>query len=75
MYLSTKNVTLRKEANDTPEFAHYADAASVTEGYITGKPIVAICKKVFIPSRDPQKFQICPTCRELAEALFIGDIK
>jgi len=55
------------------DFAHYAEAVSVTEGYVLGKVVVALCGKLFIPSRDPQKFPICPKCEELAAALFLGE--
>jgi hypothetical protein len=54
-----------------PKFAHYADSVSVTEGYIMGKAVMAICGKMFVPTRDPNKFPICPICKELAEALFL----
>jgi len=54
-----------------PKFAHYADSVSVTEGYVMGKAVMAICGKLFVPSRDPNKFPICPICKELAEALFL----
>lgn len=54
-----------------PKFAHYADSTSVTEGYILGKPVKAICGAFFVPSRDPKKFAICPICKELADALFL----
>ena len=55
-----------------PKFAHYADSTSVTEGYIMGKAVKAICGVIFVPSRDPKKVPICPICKELAEALFLG---
>lgn len=55
-----------------PEFAHYADSASVTEGYIMGKVVVAICGKTFVPSKDPKNLPVCPICKELAAALFLG---
>ena len=60
--------------SDTGEqrFAHYADSISVTEGYVMGKAVMAICGKLFVPSRDPKKFPICPICKELAEALMLG---
>lgn len=58
---------------DEPKFAHYASADSVTEGYIMGRPVKAICGKLFVPSRDPLKFPVCPICKELASVLFIGD--
>jgi len=54
-----------------PKFAHYADSVSVTEGYIMGKAVMAICGKLFVPTRDPNKFPICPICKELAEALLL----
>lgn len=63
--------TLELDSND-PKFAHYADSVSVTEGYIMGKAVMAICGKLFVPSRDPKKFPICPICKELAEALMLG---
>lgn len=57
---------------DENRFAHYAESASVTEGYIMGTPVMAICGKLFVPSRDPKKYPLCPICKELAEALFLG---
>jgi hypothetical protein len=59
--------------SDTPGYAHYAESGSVTEGYITGRAVVAICGKIFVPSRDPKKFLVCPRCTELADALFLRD--
>lgn len=57
---------------DEPKFAHYAESVSVTEGYVLGTPVLALCGKLFIPSRDPKKFPLCPICKEIAEALFLG---
>ena len=58
------------ESGDSNEFAHYAEAASVTEGYVLGTPVLAVCGKLFIPSRDPKKFPLCPICKKISEALF-----
>jgi hypothetical protein len=60
------------DTDDSEHFAHYAEAAKVTEGYIMGTPVVALCGKVFIPSRDPLKLRICPICKELADLLFLS---
>jgi len=57
--------------SNTPKYAHYAESASVTEGYIMGTPVIALCGKIFVPSRDPEKLRICPPCKKLAEALFL----
>lgn len=53
------------------DFAHIADAAKVTEAYVLGLPIEALCGKVFIPSKNPENLEVCPTCKEIANALFI----
>jgi hypothetical protein len=52
-------------------YAHYAEAAEVTEGYIMGTSVLALCGRVFIPSKDPEKLKICPSCKEVVEALFL----
>ena len=36
---------------------------------LTGKPVLALCGKLWIPGRDPQKFPVCPTCKEIYEKL------
>lgn len=60
------------EAKDgDPKYAHYGESASVTEGYVLGKPVLAICGALFIPSRDPVKFPICSVCKNIAEALLL----
>lgn len=58
-------------ASDTPKFSHYAEAVSVTEGYVLGTPVQALCGELFVPSRDPKKFPICPICKDIVDALFL----
>lgn len=65
----TKEETQEGEDN---RLAHYAESASVTEGYVMGTPVMALCGKLFVPTRDPNKFPICPICKEIVEALFLG---
>jgi hypothetical protein len=36
-----------------------------------GTPVIALCGKIFIPSKDPKKLRVCPSCKELAEALLL----
>ncbi len=57
--------------NGKKKYAHYAEAVSVTEGYVMGKAVLALCGELFVPSRDPKKFPVCPTCKEIVEALFL----
>ncbi|MGO3033127.1 MAG: DUF3039 domain-containing protein, partial [Microbacterium gubbeenense] len=34
-----------------------------------GKPVRALCGKKWTPGRDPEKFPVCPTCKEIYEDL------
>ena len=42
---------------------------SVVEGMINSTPVKALCGKVWVPGRDPQKYPLCPTCKDIAEAM------
>ncbi len=39
------------------------------EAMVTGTPVRALCGKLWVPSRDPEKFPVCPTCKEIYESL------
>ena len=48
-----------------PDFAHMVlNEQDVTAAYVFGLPVTALCGKVFIPTRDPDKFPVCPACKE-----------
>ena len=57
------------EEGDHERFSHYADKNRIMESALTGKPVQAICGKMWVPGRDPQKFPVCPTCKEIYEKL------
>ena len=54
-------------------FSHYAAKAKLTEAMVMGTPVVALCGKVWVPSRDPQKYPVCPTCKEIWASIPSGD--
>ena len=58
-----------KEGEDN-QLAHYAESASVVEGYVMGTPVEALCGKIFIPSKNPERSKICPICKEIADSVF-----
>lgn len=43
-------------------------STSVAEGIINSVPVKALCGKVWVPGRDPNRYGLCPTCKEIAEA-------
>jgi hypothetical protein len=42
---------------------------SVAEGAVMGIAVVALCGKRFVPQRDPKRFPICPTCKDIAQQM------
>jgi hypothetical protein len=64
--------TDKNNSDSEDHYAHYANAAKVTEGYIMGTPVIALCGIEFIPSRDPEKLEICSICKKIVEALFLN---
>jgi Protein of unknown function (DUF3039) len=50
-------------------FAHYVPKDKIVESAVTGKPVRALCGKKWVPSRDPEKFPICPICKEIFNGL------
>jgi len=54
----------------TPEGGEFVPVDnSVVGGIINSTPIKALCGKVWVPGRDPQKYPICPTCKEIAQTM------
>lgn len=54
---------------DHEKFAHYVEKEKIVESAVTGKPVIALCGKVWVPGRDPSKFPICPDCQKIYESL------
>ena len=57
------------EAGDHERFAHYVKKDKIVESAVLGGAVVALCGKVWIPSRDPKKFPVCPECKEIYESM------
>jgi hypothetical protein len=57
------------EPGDHERFSHYVKKEKILESALTGKPVRALCGKKWTPGRDPQKFPVCPTCKEIYEKL------
>ncbi len=59
----------RLDEGDHERFSHYADREKITEAMVLGTPVRALCGKVWVPSRDPKRFPVCPECKEIYESL------
>ena len=70
--LIDERVEEQVEAGDHERFAHYVAKDKIVESAVMGAPVVALCGKVCIPSRDPGKFPVCPQCKAIFEGLPMG---
>ena len=61
------------EPGDHERFSHYVDKHKLTEAMVMGSAVVALCGKVWVPSRAPEKFPVCPSCKEIWEQMRPGD--
>jgi hypothetical protein len=57
------------EPGDHERFSHYVEKDKLTEAMVMGTPVVALCGKVWVPSRDPEKYPVCPECKDAWEQL------
>jgi hypothetical protein len=62
----------RYEPGDEERFAHYAERDKIMEASVFGTPLTALCGKVWVPSRDPSRFPVCPECKDIFEGLEPG---
>jgi len=58
------------EPGDAERFSHYVRKEKILESAMTGEPVIALCGKVWVPGRDPQKFPVCPACKEILDGRF-----
>jgi hypothetical protein len=60
--LGTKN-------GEHDKFSHYVHQDDMMEAFVEGKPIMALCGKVWVPTRDGKKFPVCKVCKRILETL------
>jgi hypothetical protein len=61
--------TVPTDAGDHERLSHYVAKEKLTEAMVMGTPVVALCGKVWVPSRAPERFPVCPECKEVWESL------
>jgi Mn-dependent transcriptional regulator len=71
--LLEREETQLSEPGDHERFSHYVRKEKILESALTGEPVRALCGKMWVPGRDPQKFPVCPQCKEIYEGLAPGN--
>lgn len=71
--IAEERVDLRVDEGDHERFSHYAPKEKITEAMVMGTPVTALCGKVWVPSRDPKRYPVCPTCKDIYDRIPPGD--
>ncbi len=66
--LLEREETQLSEPGDHERFSHYVRKEKILESALTGEPVRALCGKMWVPGRDPQKFPVCPSARKSTKA-------
>ncbi|WP_231129377.1 DUF3039 domain-containing protein [Bifidobacterium choloepi] len=61
--------TRRSDNGDADRFAHYVSRERIAESRMTGRPVVALCGKVWVPKHDPSQYPVCPDCKRIYEEM------
>lgn len=57
------------DGEERDRMSHYAKKEDILKAQIEGVPCRALCGKLWIPARDPEKYPVCPTCKDIFEQL------
>jgi hypothetical protein len=63
---------VRLDHGDHERLAHIIRKDDQMRAYVLGEEVVALCGKRWVPSRDPDRFPVCPECRSALEFLRAG---
>lgn len=56
-------------AGDHDRLSHYVSKEDIVRSSMTGEPVFALCGKKWTPSRNPERYLVCPQCKEIWESL------
>ena len=57
------------DGGNADRFAHYVSKDRIEESRLTGRPVVALCGKVWIPRHEAKDYPVCPECKRLYEEI------
>lgn len=59
--------------SDEPKISHVIHKEDHLRGYVLGEPVLALCGFIFVPSRDPNGYEMCPKCTEIVQKMIQED--
>ena len=65
--LSTPDQGTGTAVLERPETEEQTDR--IAESKLTGRPVVALCGKIWVPKHDPSQYPVCPDCKRIYEEM------
>jgi hypothetical protein len=59
------DVDTRLDDGDDERYSHYVRKEDIVRSAVDGVAVTALCGKKWLPGRDPEKFPVCPRCKDL----------
>jgi hypothetical protein len=63
-------VTKTQTGDGSPVVSHICEKEGITDAYVFGTPLTAICGHVWVPSRDPKHLPLCAACKEISDSMW-----
>ena len=57
------------DAGDHDRLSHYVRKEDIIASSMTGAPVFALCGKKWTPNKNPEKYPVCPECKDVYEGL------
>ena len=57
------------DGEDDDRYSHYVRKEDIMRSAVDGVPVKALCGKIWVPGRDPEKFPVCPSCKDMMSML------
>lgn len=55
------------EPGDHDTFSHYVMKDQIARSAVEGTPAIALCGKVWVPTKNGRKYPVCPDCAIIME--------
>lgn len=58
-----------KDDGGADRYSHYVSRDKMLQSRLTGRPVVALCGKVWVPKHNPKDYPLCPECKRIYEQM------
>lgn len=65
--------TQTTDGQDRDRQSHYVKHDELERAMLNGEPATALCGKKWLPTRDPKRYPVCQTCKEIFAKLPPGE--